>query len=293
MCVLPYPAPSEARPPPPSAHASEKPQSSSPPSPPCDHPGEFIVVDHRSGDTVCSKCAHVVEERMLLERREICASNSLLSDPISVPAEVGKSLGRSLRSSVLQACSLLNLPGAESILEETAKEYDSFAVHINLSPQNCTFARRSAFLALAFSRVLFRADIYRLPTLLSGFFGVPNAAMFRAEKALCNCVELQYVPLRWPSHLLMTSACRWLRLKPPLEKALVSATKRVEQIYYGHGPETIMVAVLKTAIAHFEKNGQRSPINMEEVTNLFQIRHKTPSLKIASIVAHHLDKVGE
>jgi hypothetical protein len=241
---------------------------------------------------VCSKCAHVVEERMLLERREMCPTNSLLTDPISVPAEVGKSLGRSLRSSVLQACSLLNLPGAESILAETAKEYDSFAVHVNLSPQNCTFARRSAFLALAFSRVLFRADIYRLPTLLSGFFGVPNAAMFRAEKALCNCAELRYVPVRWPAHLLMTSACRWLRLKPPLEKALVSATKRVEEIYYGHGPDTIMVGVLKAANAHFASRGTSSPINMREVTTLFQIRHKTPTLKIGTIVAHHLDRVG-
>jgi hypothetical protein len=221
-------------------------------------------------------------------------------DPISVPAEVGKSLDRSLRSSMLQACSLLNLPGTEEILANTAKEYDTFAVHVNLAPQNCSFTRRSAFLALAFSRVLFRMDIYRLPTLLSGFFSVRNSSMFRAEKVLCQCAELTYVTLRWPSHLLMTSACRWLRLKPPLEEALVAATKRVEQLYYGNSPETIMVGVLKTANAYFESkarakgggaDGRRSsPIDMEEVFNLFQIRHKMLTLNIGAIVVHHLDK---
>lgn len=215
----------------------------------------------------------------------------------SAPDEMVSSappLHRSHSALVRQACDILTLPAAGPIEEDTAGQYDLFSRHIDLNPRKTSPLRRRTFLAYAFWRVLHRREIYRLPTLVSGLFVVPHSSLLRAEQSLCSIPQLKIAPLRWPARALMASACRWLRLKPPLERALSQAAQEVEERFFGRAPETIMINCLTEAKCYLNERAGLSPIEdggpivLSEVSQLFQIRRKVPAMHIGELVANAL-----
>lgn len=237
----------------------------------CSHPPHLQVEDHHSGDFICTSCGIVLDERVMA-----APAHTYTDDALSFVEDKRPTLAPSHSKMVTEVCQLLNLPSSSEVLRETAREYHLYARHLGLDPSTCSRLRRRTFLAYAFKRTIHQQGIYRLPTLVSGLFDVPHVSLLRAENTLCRHPEVQLQPIREPARLLMGSACRWLRFKPPFEEAMCELAESVEERFFGHAPETVVVASLRTVHSFLEPRGL-SPIVLEEIFQLFQLRGEKPA----------------
>jgi hypothetical protein len=212
----------------------------------CLHPLLEETLDEGTGDLICSACGTVKEERVM----GVAGHRPLFSTGGSASAEgviletPNASIMKSdipYRMALSDACQLLGLPTATSIVQESMANFEAFCHALQLD-ESKTFPTKLPILAYSFQRVLADNGIFRLTHIHAGLFNITPKRLLQAENAVCEALNLS--PLYIEPSLLIETVCRWLHLKPALILTCRDLCKRVESTQYGKNPEWIIYSVL-------------------------------------------------
>lgn len=245
----------------------------------CRHEERLRVEDIHTGDTVCTGCALVVEERRAAEVADL--EKSALN---SHPGEGKRNTSDlAFRMALSEACHLMGLPAVNLLVDQCMENFTKYCKDLNY--ENKTFPTKKPVLAYAFHRTLADKAIYRLPCFFAGLFDLPAKRLLQAEKLVCQASNL--TPLYVPPSLLIESVCRWLHLKPPLALACRDLCLKVEATHFGKNPESIMYAVLQAVSNRlpliYPHSGQI--IDMNEVRNVFRMSARARIFRLDPLIA--------
>jgi hypothetical protein len=233
----------------------------------CIHKTDNQLLDHRTGDLICTICGEIMMEKMCVPPQNENRDNDYeLSSWIYT-------------NNLVEICHHLGIENSSSLLSRTQNYYKS--IMTKLGKSNLLLKRNisSSILAYAFAWAMFDEDIYRPLNYIALSFQICVSVLLKIEDAVCVLMDKQ--PLYISAGKIMTSICNKIgNLPDNLSFALKCIADKQENIHYGYSPETIVINVFSECKYFCKKHKLTADIDLDYVFKLFHVQNVPPMVPI-------------